>query len=65
MPFQSEDLNEFSFITKDFKYERIERGTVYKDNLPVLQNIVSTCNLQTKLDLKKIAMNAKNTEYQP
>ena len=34
-------------------------------NKPLLQNIVSMCNLQCKLDLKKIALNARNTEYNP
>ncbi|XP_021050061.1 TATA box-binding protein-like protein 2 isoform X1 [Mus pahari] len=30
-----------------------------------LQNVVSTANLACKLDLRKIALNAKNTEYNP
>ncbi|CAO2598438.1 TATA box-binding protein-like 2 [Lemmus lemmus] len=33
--------------------------------VPQLQNIVSTANLACKLDLRKIALNAKNTEYNP
>jgi len=32
---------------------------------PVLQNIVSTVNLNCKLDLKSIAMRARNAEYNP
>uniref|UniRef100_A0A7E4W5Q4 TATA-box-binding protein n=1 Tax=Panagrellus redivivus TaxID=6233 RepID=A0A7E4W5Q4_PANRE len=32
---------------------------------PVIQNIVSTCNVGTQLDLKKIAMHARNAEYNP
>ena len=32
---------------------------------PVLQNIVATCNLAVALDLKKIAMSARNAEYNP
>eukprot|EP01102_Stenamoeba_stenopodia_P022767 TRINITY_DN9618_c0_g1_i1.p1 TRINITY_DN9618_c0_g1~~TRINITY_DN9618_c0_g1_i1.p1 ORF type:complete len:288 (-),score=43.88 TRINITY_DN9618_c0_g1_i1:57-920(-) len=32
---------------------------------PTLQNIVSTVNLCTKLDLKKIALQARNAEYNP
>lgn len=32
---------------------------------PVLQNIVSTVNLKCKLDLKSIAMRARNAEYNP
>ncbi|XP_030619315.1 TATA box-binding protein-like protein 2 [Delphinapterus leucas] len=33
--------------------------------VPQLQNIVSTVNLACKLDLKKIALHAKNAEYNP
>ncbi|GAB1286028.1 TATA box-binding protein-like 2 [Apodemus speciosus] len=33
--------------------------------VPQLQNVVSTANLTCKLDLRKIALNAKNTEYNP
>nr|AED87005.1 tata box binding protein [Stylonychia lemnae] len=32
---------------------------------PVLQNIVSTANLGIKLDLRKIALNCRNAEYNP
>ncbi|XP_055455734.1 TATA box-binding protein-like 2 [Psammomys obesus] len=33
--------------------------------MPQLQNVVSTANLACRLDLRKIALNAKNTEYNP
>ena len=33
--------------------------------VPQLQNIVSTVNLATPLDLKKIALHARNAEYNP
>lgn len=33
--------------------------------VPQLQNIVSTVNLGCKLDLKKIALHARNAEYNP
>ncbi|XP_019879317.1 uncharacterized protein LOC109607241 [Aethina tumida] len=33
--------------------------------VPALQNIVSTVNLNCKLDLKKIALHARNAEYNP
>lgn len=33
--------------------------------VPMLQNIVSTVNLGCKLDLKKIALHARNAEYNP
>ena len=32
---------------------------------PILQNIVATCNLATELDLKTIALKARNAEYNP
>ena len=40
-------------------------GVYYPDDKPVLQNIVSTWNLCWRLDLSKIAMQAKNTEFNP
>lgn len=33
--------------------------------IPTLQNIVATVNLSSKLDLKVIAMGARNAEYNP
>jgi len=33
--------------------------------VPTLQNIVSTVNMGTKLDLKQIALHARNAEYNP
>jgi len=33
--------------------------------IPQIQNVVSTCNLGCKLDLKQIAMKARNAEYNP
>lgn len=33
--------------------------------VPVLQNIVATCNLQHQLDLSSIAQRARNAEYNP
>jgi transcription initiation factor TFIID TATA-box-binding protein len=32
---------------------------------PVLQNIVATCNLAVELDLRTIALHARNAEYNP
>ena len=32
---------------------------------PILQNIVATCNLAVELDLKTIALHARNAEYNP
>ncbi|CAI2358811.1 unnamed protein product [Moneuplotes crassus] len=47
-----------------YDYKRDE-GMIYHDDKPVLQNIVSTCNLNCTLDLQRIATHAKNTEYNP
>jgi transcription initiation factor TFIID TATA-box-binding protein len=33
--------------------------------IPILQNVVATVDLKVKLDLKKIAMRARNAEYNP
>lgn len=33
--------------------------------IPTLQNIVSTVNMDCRLDLKKIALQARNAEYNP
>jgi transcription initiation factor TFIID TATA-box-binding protein len=33
--------------------------------VPTLQNIVSTVNMDCKLDLKTIALHARNAEYNP
>jgi transcription initiation factor TFIID TATA-box-binding protein len=39
--------------------------TEFNTDLPKLQNIVSTANLNCKLDLRHIAMHTKNCEYKP
>lgn len=40
--------------------------SVHKSGIvPTLQNIVATVNLDTKLDLKTIALSARNAEYNP
>ena len=36
-----------------------------QEQLPKLQNIVSTFNLGCELDLRKIALNARNSEFNP
>ena len=33
--------------------------------MPTLQNIVATVNLDCRLDLKTIALHARNAEYNP
>ena len=39
--------------------------SIRPDIVPVLQNVVSTVNLNCKLDLKSIALHARNAEYNP
>ncbi|KAG5457068.1 MAG: hypothetical protein BJ554DRAFT_3015 [Olpidium bornovanus] len=43
----------------------VELETVTGGILPTLQNIVATVNLETPLDLKTIALHARNAEYNP
>ncbi|CAJ0585526.1 unnamed protein product, partial [Mesorhabditis spiculigera] len=40
-------------------------SSVHDVPMPTLQNIVSTVNLGVQLDLKKIALHARNAEYNP
>ncbi|KAI5149569.1 transcription initiation factor TFIID TATA-box-binding protein [Enteropsectra breve] len=43
-----------------------EGGPSHKTNiLPILQNVVATVNLNCQLDLKSIALHARNAEYNP
>ena len=44
---------------------KADEGVIYENDKPILQNIVSTWDLKTKLDLQVIATYAKNTEYNP
>lgn len=46
--------------TQEVDLEKHPSGIV-----PVLQNIVSTVNMDCKLDLKEIALRARNAEYNP
>lgn len=53
------DANELAkFQAPDSNYRRPQEE-------PTLQNIVSTVDLKCRLDLKTIALNARNTEYNP
>ena len=40
-----------------------QSGIYYPDDKPMIQNIVSTCILRCHLDLPKIAISCRNTEY--
>ena len=43
----------------------IDRAVHPSGIVPVLQNIVATVNLDCALDLKSIALHARNAEYNP
>lgn len=43
----------------------IDRDVHPSGIVPTLQNIVATVNLMCKLDLKNIALTARNAEYNP
>lgn len=63
------DKNNFlgtgSNINNFTQIQTIEGGSRPPQAEPTLQNIVSTCDLKCRLDLKTIALNARNTEYNP
>ena len=48
-----------------FLPEQVDRAVHPSGIVPPLQNIVSTTNLGCPLDLKKIALRARNAEYNP
>jgi len=62
MQLSSKSLNQLGQMDTSF---RPKEPPHKPSNKPTLQNIVSTVNLKCKLDLKKIALNARNTEYNP
>jgi transcription initiation factor TFIID TATA-box-binding protein len=43
----------------------VDRQTHPSGIVPTLQNVVATVNLGCKLDLKEIALHARNAEYNP
>lgn len=45
--------------------QRQPEYTHHSGIVPVLQNIVATVNLETRLELKTIALHARNAEYNP
>lgn len=52
-------------MSKEIVYAQKDEIPNEPPGKPTLQNIVSTVNLQCKLDLKRIALEARNTEYNP
>lgn len=55
---------DFKPITTEVKGEAIDDNTS-SGIVPILQNIVATVNLDCRLDLKTIALHARNAEYNP
>ena len=49
----------------DIKESTLNIGSNNNEIVPVLQNIVSTADLGCKLELRKIALQARNAEYNP
>ncbi|KAH9411551.1 transcription factor TFIID [Ordospora pajunii] len=50
----------------DIYYEHPETNVTNRSGIiPALQNVVATVNLNCKLDLKNIALRARNAEYNP
>ncbi|KAM0672036.1 TATA-box binding protein [Ordospora colligata] len=50
----------------DLYYEHQETNVTNRSGIiPALQNVVATVNLNCKLDLKNIALRARNAEYNP
>jgi len=54
-----------NMMASQYKPETQEKLAIDRSCYPILQNIVSTVNLSCKLDLKQIALNARNAEYNP
>ena len=54
-----------NMLAHGYKPETQERTAIDRSCYPILQNIVSTVNLSCKLELKQIALNARNAEYNP
>lgn len=46
-------------------YSSYANKEIPEDIIPIIQNVVATVNLKSKLDLKSIALRARNSEYNP
>ena len=55
------EKNNYSCENKSFG----KNSDFQSDMVPILQNVVATVNLNCKLDLKSIALHARNAEYNP
>ena len=63
---KKENLNQINIPNKESQNKLFFNDEINKNTgLPKLQNIVSTANLKCVLDLREIALKAKNAEYNP
>lgn len=61
-----ESMENTQNLTSSVNYQGGLSNPLFPDNIqPKLQNIVSTANLKCELDLREIALRAKNAEYNP
>jgi transcription initiation factor TFIID TATA-box-binding protein len=59
-------INEESLSSNITFTNNLQVNSMFPENIePKLQNIVSTANLKCELDLREIALKAKNAEYNP
>lgn len=49
----------------DYEYSQKQTPAQRSGIVPILQNVVATVNLNCKLDLRSIALRARNAEYNP
>lgn len=63
-----ENLKNLQTFSNPIVTTEVPKGIDYQQTseiIPTVQNVVSTVNLGIKLDLKKIALQARNAEYNP
>ena len=72
MPYSTNSQNIFTFLCKTYfplsspaPVSPAVHQPTENNIIPQLQNIVSTVNMGVKLDLKKIALHARNAEFNP
>ncbi|KAB2616355.1 TATA-box-binding protein [Pyrus ussuriensis x Pyrus communis] len=63
--FNQYQVNKTKGVSEEGSHPVVDRSKHPSGIVPTLQNIVSTVNLDCKLDLKAIALKAQNSEYNP
>ena len=69
--FDGESKQEANYLKKEEDRSDVVEPNQHQDDgatsgiVPTLQNIVATVNLDCRLDLKTIALHARNAEYNP